>query len=164
QEPGEAHCNHQRARAVVGPPRPRVQPAAYERPAQQEADHTEQRSVAFVVARHDEQERHDAGRDADRQPHEPGATAHFHQSSATSAAPESSALGTNPRAPLRSTSAPNSDTSRLDVSTTAGELPFEVSRAATSKPSMSGSCTSSKTTSGRSRRTASIAPAPSSAS
>ncbi len=63
----------------------------------------------------------------------------------------------NPRAPLRSTSAPNSDASRLDVSTIAGELPFEVSTSATPNPSMSGSWMSSRTTSGRRRRAVSIA-------
>ena len=39
-------------------------------------------------------------------------------------APESSALGTNPRAPLRATSGPKSDESRLETSTMSGPLPF----------------------------------------
>ena len=59
-------------------------------------------------------------------------------------APESSALGTNPRAPERATSGPKSDESRLDTSTMSGPLPL-VSRPATSKPSMSGSWTSRRT-------------------
>src|SRR4051812_20259834 len=88
----------------------------------------------------------------------------FYRMSSVSAAPESSPFGMNPRAPLRCTSGPKSELSRLEVSTTAGAPSTLVIRAATSKPSMSGRLTSSSTRSGLSSPAAVIAVRPSGAS
>ena len=87
-----------------------------------------------------------------------------HLSSASTRSPESSALGTKPRAPERDTSGPKSDESRLETRITAGASGWAVIASATWKPSVSGSCTSSSTTSGRSRQVSVTAVAPSTAS
>ena len=60
--------------------------------------------------------------DAERVAHERGL--YCSQSSSWMRAPESSALGTNPRAPERATSGPKSDESRLETSTMSGPLPL----------------------------------------
>ena len=62
------------------------------------------------------------------------------------------------------TSGPKSDESRLETRITAGESGWPVMRAATSKPSMSGSWTSSSTSWGFRRQVSSTALAPSTAS
>src|SRR2546428_9617607 len=87
-----------------------------------------------------------------------------HSRSDKRAAPDSSALGMNPRAPLRSTSGPKSEPSRLETRTTAGPAPPYVRRAATSKPSRSGRCTSRRTSCGKSSAAARSADAPPEAS
>ena len=84
--------------------------------------------------------------------------------SSWSRSPDNSALGTKPRAPERKTSGPKSDESRLETRITTGPSALPVRRAATSNPSMSGSCTSSSTTSGWSRPASVSADAPSAAS
>src|SRR5436305_11950881 len=163
-EPHEGDAEHQPARSVPRAARPREEAGADERPAEQEPEHrVDERRV--LVAAEDERERDPTGGHADGQDSDPRPPAQAHLSRAVSAAAESSAFGTKPRAPLRSTSPENSVASRLEVRTTAGDAPFhEVSRAATSNPSMPGSCTSSSTTSGWSRAASSSAVSPSSAS
>ena len=69
-----------------------------------------------------------------------------------------------PRARLRSSRAPKSVASRLDVRTTRVAAPLSAIRSATSNPSVSGNKTSSSTTWGRSASTAASADAPSPAS
>ena len=86
-------------------------------------------------------------------------------SSSWTRSPESSAFGTNPRAPERLTRAGRSPRSR---GSRRGSRPANpggpVMRAATSKPSMSGSCTSSSTSWGLRRQVSATALAPSTAS
>ena len=160
RRPSAARC------ALSRPPRPAEEPGADERPAEQQAeDAVDADDVRLVVARQHERERdppaaRPTGRRASqgrraaasleqrrqRRPRELG----LRDESAGAAA-----LDERGRTPTRRGSRSARRRARL---------PFEVSRAATSNPSMSGSCTSSRTTSGRSRRAASIALAPSSAS
>src|SRR5262249_29992571 len=159
EEPREADERHQHAELVVGPTPPREQAAANERPADQQAEPRVQRLRAVVVAEDDRDQpgraNRQTGDDAGRELQLPA-----HPSKARSAAPDGWALGMKPRAPLRSTSGPKSATSRLETSTTAGDRPLAISRFETSKPSVSGSCTSSSTTSGRSSRARPSADAP----
>ena len=91
-----------------------------------------------------------------------GEGAHF--SSASSAGPDSSALARKPRAPHGVIMLAKSLTSWLDVSTTAGGSSSRVRSNATSNPSMSGSCMSSRTIAGRSSLATASAEAPSDAS
>src|SRR2546429_9913392 len=60
-----------------------------------------------------------------------------HSRSDKRAAPDSSAFGMKPRAPLRSTSGPKSEPSRLETRMTAGPPPPFVRRAGASKPARS---------------------------
>src|SRR5690606_29027309 len=104
------------------------------------------RVVVDDVADGDERRDEQAQQPA-RDPDGPQDRARAHPRRAARDAPDSSALGMNPRAPLALTSEPKSDESRLDVRITAGPLagaPLAgfVSREATSKPSMSGRFTS----------------------
>ena len=93
-----------------------------------------------VVARRGERQSDPADDERGRPEREPEPLGAGHRSRAAMRATESSAFGTKPRAPLSATSVPKSQRSRLDVSTTAGPLPFRAeSRAATSNPSISGS-------------------------
>ena len=78
--------------------------------------------------------------------------------------PESSALAMKPQAPLSSTNRPKAVRSLLEISTTSGGSTSSCRRAATSKPSRSGSWTSRSTTSGRSSSADRSADSPSHAS
>src|ERR671920_850362 len=164
-EPREAGGDHQRAEVVVGPPRPGEQARPDEAPADHQADRDEGPAQLLVVAREDEGGVDDAEREPGRR-QSPERPAERCQRSASSAAPESSPFGMNPRTSQRSRTGPRSARSRLDVRTIAGppSEPFAVSLEATSMPSMPGSWTSRSTTSGWSLRTASSADSPSSAS
>jgi hypothetical protein len=113
--------------------------AADERPCQDEVGRDGERRRVLVVAREgqrdpDRSQRDRCGKDcAARACHAP------YSNTALSAAPESSAFGMNPLAPLCATSGPKSDPSRLEQRTTLIVAPFWVRRAATSNPSKSGS-------------------------
>src|SRR5438034_3206457 len=87
-------------RAVVRPPCPGVEPAADERPSQDEAERAERHPIVRVVAPQDEHERKRTGGGAGREQPEPGSLDPVHPSSDTRASPEGSAFGTKPRAPL----------------------------------------------------------------
>jgi uncharacterized protein involved in exopolysaccharide biosynthesis len=80
-----------------------------------------------------------------------------------SAAPERDRLPRNPRTGASSILDPYAPPSRLEIRITAGALSREASRSATSNPSMPGSWMSTRTISGRSRSTSTIAVSPSAA-
>src|SRR5262249_24844828 len=112
-----------------------------------------------------EGERHSGEERRSRQPHEQPDGSHADSpTSAASAATVRSLLEMNPSACSVRASVPRSDALLLEVRTTSGRSCRAASAFATSKPVISGSSTSSKTTSGRRVPTAAIADAPSSAS
>src|SRR5262249_9080197 len=134
-----------------------------ERPAHgQPQDQVGGRVVADVrhrLARGDEEAQQDA-----RGHHQDAGAAGAHPTASAGRLPDNPPLGDNPRAPASAARGPQSLASGLDVSTIAGGSASRVSSAAIANPSMSGSCTSSSTTSGRSWRAATSADAPSTAS
>src|SRR5204862_2882690 len=150
---------------VLGRARACDEPRRDERPSDEKPQDEIGGGPLLVVRRQDERDPDAADGERPGPVREPEAWQPGHCNNAAMAGPDSSAFGTNPRAPDCSTSGPKSAASRLEVRITAGEPPFIVaSRLATSKPSKSGSWTSSRTTSGRSSCAARTAESPSSAS
>ena len=161
QGPGEAHEDEEQPGPVLRPLHAREDPARDERQGGRDRERERAELPGGVVARLDE---HGGARGAgQREVQIPSAARVLTPASLPVSAP-SSPFGMKPRDPEAVTSAPNSDASRLDTSTTWVRFPFDVSRDVTSKPSMSGSWTSRRTTSGLSRATHASAEAPSSAS
>src|SRR5262249_39086766 len=89
---------------------------------------------------------------------------HQRTTAAATASPESSFFAMKLHAGFESSRQRSDAMLRLDVRTIAGGTPSLESRSATAKPSRSGRCTSSSTTSGRSVLASSSAEAPSAAS
>src|SRR5439155_2428223 len=122
--------DEQPPRPVLRPARPGDEARTHEHPAAERSDDAPNvrlmgaREPGNGVGRAEES----CGR-ADCQP-EPAGTAHAIR--LETAAPESSAFGMNPAAPLVSTSGPKSAPSRLETSTTQRPLPFAVRRRVTS--------------------------------
>src|SRR4051812_42258408 len=164
EQDGDPGPDEQPPRVVLGPAGEREQTGGREGPADHEPD--DAGAQPLVVARRGEREHGGAQREH-RAP--PGRmrmqpVGSGHRISALRAAPDSSALGMKPTAPLRPTSGPKSEPSRLETSTTVGPPLRPVSRDATSNPSRSGRWTSSSTSCGSSSAAASRADAPSTAS
>src|SRR5262249_56414529 len=107
--------------------------------------------------------RRDNCRTGERKPDEQPPVHDAPAASSASAAVERSSLRMKPFALLRSSRAPNSAASRLEVSTTTGPAPLAASCSATASPSVPGNKTSSSTSSGCRSVTAASADSPSSA-
>src|SRR5262245_390054 len=155
REPGQAH---QGADAALAPSIP-GDDAAHD---QDTADHevrSGQRRTQRGVVRDPFGQNSEA--DPEHQEREPTRSrAHQPATAAARASPESSFFGMK-RQPEFAANRHRSDaTLRLEVSTTVDGTPSSASRSATSKPSMSGSCTSIRTISGRSSAAAATAAAP----
>ena len=131
---------------VVRPLRARDETARDEGELDRHRQEQHRKLVVGVVARRDDEDRGAGARERERPDPQDGARRHSR--SAASLPPESSPFGMKPREPQPPTRSPNSETSRLEVRTICGLQPFAQSRLEISKPSMSGSWTSSRTTSG----------------
>src|SRR4029077_5083360 len=112
---------------VLGPARPRHEPCADERPADEDGDGDEDGGLDVVIGGRAERDGPTAGEERRRNDDQPEPCGRFHPSSAAIASAEISALGTKPRAPDSSTSEPKSLASRLEGRTMSGLEPVGVS-------------------------------------
>ena len=123
QKPRQADARHEKPEPRVGYARHRDDAAGDERPRHDEVGRGGECEGRFVVARKHERETH-CGLDEPRSDDCPLEAAHGFIQAQPEQRP-SSALGTNPHAPLCATSGPKSAASRLEVNTTRGPPPFQ---------------------------------------
>ncbi len=116
EEPGEPDGDHQQPRPVPRIPCVRDEARADERPAEEEPEHGGHDRARLVVARQRERRRADPDGDRGERDRRDAARPHAGRRAA-SAGPESSAFGTNPRAPQPAISDPKSLPSRDEVNT-----------------------------------------------
>src|SRR5829696_3363293 len=156
-EPRESGEHHDRADAALRAPLPGDCTATDQDDPDGEVSGDEIDAATFVGSPLDGEADSDPQRQKRKGPHacQPAIAA-------ASVSPESSLFGMKDNPGLAASRRRNEPAVRLEIKTIAG--PYARIRSATPKPSRSGSCTSSSTTSGRSRLTASIAEAPSAAS
>ena len=149
REIGEPGCHHEQPDAVSRTSLPGNEPSRDPDPVQHDLAKGLRRPPMRleVVSEEHEQRRGDRGRDPHQTEDEEEAAAHPEvPARLASAAAERSSLWMKPRAGLRSSRAPKSVASRLDVRTTRVAAPLSAIRSATSNPSVSGKRTSSSTT------------------